>query len=90
MARFYTVLKTIALGAFLAFSALALASPAHAKTQVSIGIGLPGFFEPPPVVIAPPIVAPGYYGYYRYHGYHYRPWRHHDNHGYDYRGYSRR
>jgi hypothetical protein len=89
MGGFYTVLKTIAIGAFLAFSILALVSPAHAETHVSIGIGLPGFFEPPPVVVAPPIVAPGYYGYYRYPGYYYRPWRHDYNRGHDRRYYRR-
>src|SRR5262245_44589952 len=87
-----TLLRIVGLSAFLGLASLALAWPAHARVNVSLGSGVPVYpapvvVAPVPVVVAPPpavvypapvVVGTEYYGYYGAHpGY----WRHGYRHG---------
>src|SRR5439155_16943662 len=88
-----TLLRILGLSAFLGLASLALALPANARVNVSLGIGVPVYPAPVVVAPAPVVVAPlpavvypapivvgtGYYGYYGYrHGY----WHQGYHHGY--------
>jgi hypothetical protein len=86
----HTASKTLLAAAALAGTGL-LATPASARTYVSVGIGAPlypRYYAPRPVYYpgyypgyyAPPVVYGGYYGPRPY--YYGRPWR-----GYYHRGY---
>ena len=70
--------QKLALGSFALLAAsVALGAPwAQARVDVDIGVGLPGFYAPPPVYYAPP--PPVYYAppppvYYAPPAYYYAP-----------------
>jgi hypothetical protein len=87
------------LGAVLGLSVLMVSAAAYAHVDVAVGIGVPGYYAPQPVYVAPPVaVAYGYGGYggYRDEGWrerewHRREWRHEqwrENHWRERRGYG--
>src|SRR5471032_268282 len=88
------------LGAVLGLSVLMVSAAAYAHVDVAVGIGVPGYYAPAPVYVAPPPVVVGYgyggYGGYRDEGRREREWRHREwrheawreNHERDRRGYG--
>jgi hypothetical protein len=64
------------LGAVLGLSVLMVSAAASAHVNVDVGIGVPGYYAPQPVYVAPPVVVGYGYGGYRDEGRRERQWRH--------------
>jgi hypothetical protein len=62
------------LGAVLGVTVLAASTAASAHVDLAVGIGVPGYYAPPPVYVAPPPVAVAY-GYGGYDDWRERQWR---------------